>query len=278
MRKRQIDPAKASGRRDLPAARLGIAATAAVAVVAAPTVLALHALRTSARARGSAATLTVSATPSVQTVWPGQTARYRIVMRRGRNLRGTIRLVIVGGLPAGARARFAPPATSGSAAMLSVTTAAQNHSGRYRPRLRATSGGKSSTISIMLSISGPAAGFAIGGTVGDLHPGAPSPVNLALINPSVGPLIINGLTVAIQNIDAPRSSPALPCTPSDFSVRQFAGSYPLAIPGSSTRTLGQLGIPTARWPQVAIVDSNANQDGCQGASLTLSYRGTGYFG
>jgi hypothetical protein len=46
------------------------------------------------------------------------------------------------------------------------------------------------------------------------------------------------------------------------------------VPASSTRTLAELGVPAAQWPQISIIDLPTNQDGCRTASVTLAYAGT----
>jgi hypothetical protein len=99
-----------------------------------------------------------------------------------------------------------------------------------------------------------------------------------LTNPSAQNLGITGLSVGIQQITAPSATAALPCTSGDFSIRQFSGSFPLVIPASRTRTLAQLGIPAAQWPQVTVLNRPVDQDGCKGASLTLTYTGRGLYG
>jgi hypothetical protein len=86
---------------------------------------------------------------------------------------------------------------------------------------------------------------------------------------------VTGLTVKATTLFAPNSSAALPCTLQDFSMQQFSGSYPFQLPASSVRTLSSLGVATAQRPQVTLLNLPIDQDGCQGASVTLGYTGQG---
>jgi hypothetical protein len=277
MRKPRVGTGK-GGARGPSLAHAGIAATAALAV-GVPVALAINPLAGHARARAAAApSFTLHATPSARTITPGQTVRYQIKIRRARKFRRSVSLITIGGLPSGSHAKFTPKATTGSGSTLSVSTISTK-TGRYRVRVRGVSGSAQNTISITLVLSlPPSPPFAIGGSVGDLHPGSPAAVNLTLTNPSSQTLGISSLSVSIQRITAPNATAALPCTISDFSIRQFAGSLPLVVAPRSARTLAQLGVPAAQWPQVTVLDRRVDQDGCKGASLTLTYRGGGLYG
>ncbi|MGH2869327.1 MAG: hypothetical protein ACRDNK_17415 [Solirubrobacteraceae bacterium] len=116
--------------------------------------------------------------------------------------------------------------------------------------------------------------FTIAGNVaGPLQPGAPQPINLQITNPNASPLVVENLSASVSALSAPRATASLPCTLSDFSVQAFSGPLPLTIPASSTRSLAELGIPAAQWPQLSLLDLPTDQNGCQAASLTLAYGG-----
>jgi hypothetical protein len=34
-------------------------------------------------------------------------------------------------------------------------------------------------------------------------------------------------------------------------------------------------VPASQWPKISMLDTTANQDGCKGASLVLTYSGSG---
>jgi hypothetical protein len=109
---------------------------------------------------------------------------------------------------------------------------------------------------------------------GPLQPGEPRPIDLQITNPNTSQLVVNSLTASVSAISAPQATASLTCTLSDFSVQAFSGALPLTVPASSTRSLAELGVPTAQWPQISIINLPTNQDGCRSASVTLSYGGT----
>jgi hypothetical protein len=113
--------------------------------------------------------------------------------------------------------------------------------------------------------------FRISGKAKGLQPGMPRPLDLTLTNGSPLKVSLTGLRVNATSVSAPRSTRQLPCTLADFAMQQFTGAYPLVLPASSTRTLSSLGVPTAKQPQVMLIDRRRNQDGCQGAKVTLTY-------
>lgn len=250
---------------------------------------------------------TLRAAPAQTAVSAGSAARYRITIRRHR-FAGRVTLSVSPRPPAGTAARFSPSRTRRSSATLTVLTPRQMAPGLYRIHLRAR-GGKLTrsswlTLTIAASPAGPTghgttgpgttgpattgpgttapptspvtAGqpFVIAGNVqGALQPGVPQPIDLQITNPNASPLVVNSLTASVSAISAPQATASLPCTLSDFSVQAFSGSLPLTVPASSTRTLAELGVPTAQWPQISIIDLPTNQDGCRTASVTLAYAG-----
>jgi hypothetical protein len=136
--------------------------------------------------------------------------------------------------------------------------------------------GLAKAIRLALTVLAPKpVSIGISGTVAGLQPGAPAAIDLVLRNPSAQNLSVTGLTVIAKSVSAPQSTTQLPCTLADFSMGQYSGTYPLALPASSTRTLSSLGVPSARRPQVTLINRPLNQDGCQGASVVLTYSGQG---
>jgi hypothetical protein len=216
--------------------------------------------------------------PTSRTVQAGSTARCGIRIHRlsidGRVFAGRIKLRIRG-LPRFARARIIFRKRSRSRATLTMITSERTPTGRYRLRLRGIGGGFGATIRLTLNISVPrAVPVRISGSVGGLMPGVPRALDLSLTNSYRAPVSVTGLRVVVGSMRAPRSSALLPCSLGDFFVQQFRGSYPLRLPPSSTRSLDSLGVAPDSQPQIMLVDSSTNQDGCQGATLTLAYTGT----
>jgi hypothetical protein len=49
----------------------------------------------------------------------------------------------------------------------------------------------------------------------------------------------------------------------------------VTVPANATNlSLSDLGVPQANWPTITMPDPPANQDGCQGAKVTITYSGT----
>jgi hypothetical protein len=236
----------------------------------------------------------------------GSTATYKIVIRRA-HFTGPVTLRIASKLPSGATVRFSANRTRRSSSTLTVRTSQRTAPRSYRLRLSAKSGKLTRTSSLTLAVAtaqatGPASGGTNGGAVtggtlngstlsiqppsftlagnvaGSLEPGTPRALNLQITNPNPRPLIVSGLSTSIRAVSAPAATAALPCTLSGFSAQQFSGRLPLTVPASSTRTLAQLGVPAAQWPQISIVNLPTNQDGCKGASLALAYTGAATLG
>ena len=121
--------------------------------------------------------------------------------------------------------------------------------------------------------------FGITGDVGGLlQPGDSAPIDLTLSNPNDRPIRVTSLSVAIASVTAPHATVANPCGVSDFAVAQLPGAASFTIPAHSSRTLATLGLAPAQMPSLSMINSAANQDGCKGATVRLSYGGTAVWG
>jgi len=105
-----------------------------------------------------------------------------------------------------------------------------------------------------------------------LSPGATVPLDLSISNPNDKSLSLNRMSVSITGISQTQAAvaAALPCTPADYVISNYSGSYPLTIPVGHS-SLQSLEIPPALWPKVSMLDTSLNQDGCKGATLNLAY-------
>jgi len=234
-------------------------------------------------------TFTLRAAPASAQIAPGSSTRYRLTIHRS-HLLSIISLRIAGGLPRGAHARLAPARTRRSHATLTVITSTRTRPGNYRLRVTAFIGTLRRTIGLRLKVrsaastpgtpttpatpSTQALPFTVSGSLTNLLPGQSQPLNLSLTNPSSTGLSVGSLTVSVKSVSAPSATAVLPCTPADFAVTQFSGNYPLAVSPTATRSLADLGIPSAQWPQVSIIDRPSDQDGCKRATVTLAYGGS----
>lgn len=221
--------------------------------------------------------------PTRDTILAGSTAGYRIRVKRIR-FKGRVKIRVLTGLPTGASARFAPRSITGASTVLDIATSSGTPPGDYRLQLRASRGKVRSIARIMLTVGGSAGGagsatqalpsYGIAGDVSNpLWPGQPQGIDLAVSNPNTVPLDITDLTVTISGINAPGATTSLPCSTADFTVQQYSYSYPLVVPPSTTTTLEELKVPASNWPQVELLNLPSDQDGCQGASLSLTYGG-----
>jgi hypothetical protein len=108
-----------------------------------------------------------------------------------------------------------------------------------------------------------------------LSPGTGSSLNLSITNPLDSALAVSKLLVEVDAVDAPNATAEHPCDVDDFAVDQFAGYGSLILEADSTSTLADLGVPNEDWPIVRMLDTEANQDGCKDATLSLSYSAEG---
>jgi hypothetical protein len=217
----------------------------------------------------------------------------------------------IGAVPRGTTVSISPKRTRGSIAVLTVRTSASTPANAYRLLVRGRSGRYQASATLPLVVSGPidpsgpngglppgdrpvvppsvtpvvSPSTAVpppvnrpitlaGNLQGILTPGQPLPLNVTLTNPDSVDLSVTGLTVIVSAISAPHADASHPCTVGDFASEQFSGADGLTVPASTTTTIAGLGFAPAQWPWVGMVNRPVNQDGCKGASLTLSYSAT----
>ncbi|GAA0926277.1 hypothetical protein GCM10009554_06400 [Kribbella koreensis] len=226
--------------------------------------------------------LTMTTTPASVTLAPGSTAAYDVQLAR-TNLPGAVTFAVQGGLPAGATAAFTPNPTAGNSSTLQIATPATASSGTYTLRLVGSGTNPSGTTqyaysSVDLVITANGKPFTISGNLAEpLAPGISRPLNLTLTNPNNKPLAITNLTATVQSVT--RTAYAIahnqPCTAADYAVTQYSGPYPLSAPANSSTSLADLGVAVSARPKVSMLNTPFNQDGCKGATLTLTYSGSG---
>jgi len=118
-------------------------------------------------------------------------------------------------------------------------------------------------------------GFGISGTPlagTHLYPGGPDvAVNLVFTNNGDAPITITSAGVSVTSTSGPT------CSLADFAIPQALQVAPVAVvvPPRSTRSLLDLGVPQGQWPTIRMRESGTSQDGCRGASVNLSFAGTG---
>lgn len=118
--------------------------------------------------------------------------------------------------------------------------------------------------------------FSIGGDLDEpFSPGGSAPLDLTISNPLDTGIIVTDLLVEVEGVDAPNSTADLPCGVDDFAVEQLAGRDELVVAAGFTVSLTDLGVSTENLPQVLMLDTSSNQDGCKGASFALAYSAEG---
>lgn len=117
-------------------------------------------------------------------------------------------------------------------------------------------------------------GFRINGSARDaFYPGMSHPVDVVFSNPNRVPLLVRDVRVSV---DPATSRPG--CQGSSVLRVVHGLLRAVMVPAGSTRSLSQLGVPSADWPWLAMPDLGADEDQCQGATFTLHYTGSAQSG
>lgn len=223
----------------------------------------------------------VAAAPDSVTVLPGATAVYTLQLTRN-NFSGPVSFSVMGGLPAGATVSFSPNPLTGNSATLQVATTEASPKGTSSLYLVATGKDLSGKpqyayANVQLVLDTTIKQFALSGSVpGTLSPGTSAGLDLQISNPMNKSVSLTNLSVAIAGVTRSTEAAAknLSCSAVDFAVTQYSGPYPLTVPTGNS-SLSGLGVQQQAWPQVGMLDSSRNQDGCKGATLQLTYSGSG---
>jgi hypothetical protein len=226
----------------------------------------------------------MSATPASVTMAPGSVGVYSIELSR-TNFAGPVNLSVLGGLPSGSTPAFAPNPATGNSSTLEITTASNAPNGTYTLYLVGSgpdASGKTqyAYASAQLVIDSTLKNFTLSGDLGSgqlLAPGTIVPLDLGITNPNNKSLAVTNLSVSIKSVTRTADAIArnLQCGTADYTVTQYSGPYPLTVPAGSTKLLSVLVPTSTKWPQVRMIDTPANQDGCKGATLQLVYSGSG---
>lgn len=112
-----------------------------------------------------------------------------------------------------------------------------------------------------------------GSAVVPVRPGTSSPIDVEIHNGRGDDLDVHDLVVTVISIDAPFATAELPCTKDDFTIAQTTEHIP--APAHRAVSLSGLGWDETRWPQLKMLDTASNQNGCVGASLELGFTAAG---
>lgn len=219
----------------------------------------------------------LSATPSSATILPGNTAAYTVSTSALNGFSGNISFSVTGA-PAASTPSFTPASVPvGGSSSLQVATKNNTPGGTFTLTVTGTSGTTQRVASVTLLVTTTGRQFTI--TVPSVvvpGPGTRTPLNVTLTNPNNQAMQVTNLTVAISSVTKSPSAPAnRPCSAADYAIVPFSGSYPLSVGAGQSVSLSGLGISSGLWPAVAMLNSVANQDGCKGATISLSFSGAG---
>ncbi len=114
-----------------------------------------------------------------------------------------------------------------------------------------------------------------GDTSDPLKPGDSSSLDITFTNPSTLPVTLTGIQVTIVSVSAPNQTHLLHCTAADYAIRQVPADFEVTVPAAAIVSLSSLGIPSASWPAVAMVNAARDQRGCSGATVTFDYSSEG---
>ncbi len=244
--------------------------------------------------------------PARQVVQQGLTASYKVSIANIKGFRGRVRMRALA-LPPGATALW-------SKTLLRITTRADQRLGSTRIVLEGSAKSNRRYAVVVLTVVGaneaPSSGSAIpvvvpgigkaapsvgaapvgagappagaetppasehdftisGDLATPLYPGAVAPLDVVLTNPQTFDIRVKALTVRVVSTTKPGCDPD-----ANYGVSQYSGSYsPLVLHPGSTPLSALVANPAA-WPHILMHDLQSNQDACQGAILTLVYRGT----
>lgn len=226
--------------------------------------------------------IAVALSPSSRSLDQGRSTTFAVTATSTGGFTGPVTFTVAG-LPAGATAAWSPSPVvleSGSNAQVTLTiaTATTTTVGKFDFTVKGASGTvQSNAAPGQLQVQEVKRTFGVTGSLnGLLAPGVSRAVELQISNPENKSIAVTNLTVAIaQVVRTPAAVAAnLPCSSADYQITQYSGTYPLAAP-SGPSSLTSLGVPQSKWPQVRMLDTLQLQDGCKGATLQLTFSGTG---
>jgi hypothetical protein len=105
-----------------------------------------------------------------------------------------------------------------------------------------------------------------GDPTGSFVPGAVRKINLTISNSYGETINLDPKVIKVALADSSTACPAF----ANFTVPHGL-TVAVSIPANSTVTLASLGVPSADWPVVQMLETYVNQDACEGTTLTVTY-------
>ena len=225
---------------------------------------------------------TISASPSSQSILPGDTTSYTVNATRptSAGYTGPIDLSVASGLPDNATATFSPAILTGSTltSTLAIATKSNSPAGHYTITVSGSGSGQiqSASVSLHLTATGKSFAIQLASPVSGLAPRVTKQIDLLLTNTNTQPMQLTALNVALQSVVRSSSAPAaLGCSAADFTVGQYVPpATPPTVAAGQTVALSTL-VTADALPTVTMNDPAVNQDGCKGATLNFVFTGSG---
>jgi hypothetical protein len=118
--------------------------------------------------------------------------------------------------------------------------------------------------------------FVIGGSATQpISPGLKVPLDLRFQNAHETRMSVKDIEVTVQKVTAPNATEQLPCEADDFTVDPIGQGLDITVAPRTTSSLSTLDLPSPQWPQVGLLNTSTNQDGCKGAQLALAFTASG---
>ncbi len=214
----------------------------------------------------------LTVTPSSRTISQDDSTSYAVAITRLNGFAANVTLSVTG-LPKKTSGTFSPATISGPSGTASTLTIVSQHNadiGTFTVTVTGSGGSPlvTRTASVTLRID-KKHDFSISGNAGSiLYPGKTSDVDLTLTNPNNFVIRVTALGVSVEE----QTTNAGCSGTQNFTTSALVGT--VDVPGNTTATLSQLGVPPARLPKITFLNTPVNQDACKNVTVTMQYGGT----
>jgi hypothetical protein len=102
-------------------------------------------------------------------------------------------------------------------------------------------------------------------TPAGLYPGGPTAALAGKFNnTNAGPVYVNEVTATIASVTGPNIDATFPCDATDYQLNGFPVTVAAQVPAGTAQ---------GNWTggSIQLLNSATNQDGCKGATVTLTY-------
>lgn len=122
---------------------------------------------------------------------------------------------------------------------------------------------------LLASLAGSPQFTLSGGITPAFSPGVSHPIDLRVSNPNSAAITIESGAIEIMLSTSRAGCPAS----TNFEVTRGLTAQ-VTVPGNTAASLSELGIAATDWPIITMLDTNVDQDACEGALLAFHYAGS----